>query len=109
MSLDIRQSVQWLDIGTKGAWVYIDTSQMQNISIAAYTPNGLGTAVLEVKKSYDGGITRLSYGVAKTLTTAAPVEAVDVSSVPGLCVEVTTAGTADEKCTIRAYETAVPG
>lgn len=109
MSLSTRQDRQWLDIGTLNAKVYIDTSAMQYVSIAAFSPNGLGTAVLEVRKSYDGGVTGLAYGAAKTLTIAAPVEALDVSSIPGLIVIVTTAGTADEKAQIWAYETAVPG
>lgn len=110
MSLSTRQSRQWLDIGTLNAKVYIDTSAMQNVSIAAFTPNGLGTAVLEVRKSYDGGVgTGLAYSVPKTLTIAAPVEALDVSSIPGLIVIVTTVGTASEKAQIWAYETAVPG
>jgi len=106
VSQDFVDKTQWLDIGTKNARVYFDLRGMTAASLFVETPNGLGSAVLEVRKSFDlGTSTGVPYFVAKTVTVAAPVEDVDVTAIPGWVVVVTTAGTSAEKALIRLHAT----
>lgn len=109
MSLDTRIRQAWLDLGTLNAVVRFDMTGMVQGSVSVATPNGLGAAVLEVKKSYDGGITFVSFSPAKTLTTTAPVEEVNSYATPMWVVQVTTAGTAGEQALVTLYATADPG
>lgn len=109
MSLDYRIQSGWLDLGTLGAKVVFNMVGMVQGSVSVSTPNGLGTAVLELRKSYDGGITTVAFSPVKTLTTAAPVEEVNTYATPSWVVIVTTVGTADEQATVSLYATADPG
>ena len=98
----IIQGTYWLDIDDKDEVLFLDVRNFSLASVFVATPNGLGSAVLEVRKSYDR-TTTVAYSPVKALTTSAPVESIDVSSVPYLAVVVTTAGTPAEKCLITLY------
>ncbi len=106
MSQDFTQQMQWLDIDAVDERIYFDLRGMTSASLFVETPNGLGSAVLEVRQSFDGGVTTgVAYFVAKTVTVAAPLVNVDVTGCPGWVVVVTTAGTSGEKATIRLFAT----
>ena len=106
MSQDFKQELQWLDIDSLNERVYFDLRGMTAASLFVQTPNGLGSAVLEVRQSFDGGVTTgVPYFVAKAVTTTAPLVDVDVTGVPGWVVVVTTAGTSGEKASIRLFAT----
>lgn len=109
MSLDTRIQSAWLDLGTLGAKAVFNMVGMVQGSVSVSTPNGLGTAVLELRKSYDGGISTVAFSPIKPLTVLAPVEEVNAYATPTWVVIVTTAGTSGERATVTLYATADPG
>lgn len=109
MSLDTRRITKWIDLGTLNAKVVFDVRGFVQASISVTTPNGLGTAVLKVRASYDGGVTGIDYSPAKTLTITDPAEEFNIYAVDTLIVQVTTAGTANENAQVTLFATADPG
>lgn len=109
MSLDTRVSEQWIDLGTVGAKAIFDMRGMVQGSVSVFSPNGLGTAVLRLQQSYDGGITGVDWSPVKTLSIAAPVTEVNAYATPTWIVYVYTAGTSAEKALVRLFATADPG